>query len=129
WTQPTYTGLTARNCLGPAACSPQPGPIGTLPWYYEDGLVSDGDPALAFGPKPGPNGFSWANGSRLYYANLASNLNAKKDETFKGFEAIYVSRTDNPATAAAGGTAGKAAWTHPVRVSQQSSATFADKEQ
>ncbi|MEP6800335.1 MAG: hypothetical protein ABJC07_00250, partial [Acidobacteriota bacterium] len=41
WTQPTYTGWTARNCLGPAPCAPQVGPIGTLPWYYEDGLVAD----------------------------------------------------------------------------------------
>src|SRR5690349_19730630 len=31
WTQPTYTGLTARDCLGPAACTPHVGPIGTLP--------------------------------------------------------------------------------------------------
>ena len=129
WTQPTYTGLTARHCLGPAACVPQVGPIGTLPWYSENGLVSDGDPALTFGPRPGPNGFSWANGSRLYYANLTSNLGAKKDETFKGFEAIYVSRTDNPQVAAQGDVAGKAAWMQPVRVSKQSSATFADKEQ
>jgi len=129
WTQPTYTGLSARNCLGPAACVPTTGPIGTLPWYSENGLVSDGDPALAFGPRPGPNGFSWANGSRLYYANLSSNLGAKKDETFKGFEAIYVSRTDNPQVAAQGGVAGKAAWMQPVRVSKQSAATFADKEQ
>jgi hypothetical protein len=129
WTQPTYTGLSARHCLGPAACVPAVGPIGTLPWYYENGLVSDGDPALAFGPRPGPAGFSWANGSRLYYANLTSNLGAKKDETFKGFEAIYVSRTDNPRVAALGDVAGKAAWMQPVRVSKQSSATFADKEQ
>jgi hypothetical protein len=129
WTQPTYTGLTARHCLGPAACVPQIGPIGTLPWYFENGVVSDGDPALAFGPRLGPNGFSWANGSRLYYANLTSNIGTKKDETFKGFEAIYVSRTDNPQVAAQGGVAGKAAWMQPVRVSKQSSATFADKEQ
>jgi hypothetical protein len=130
WTQPTYTGLTARHCLGPAACVPAFGPIGTLPWYYENGLVSDGDPALAFGPRRGANGrFDWANGSRLYYANLTSNLNAKKDETFKGFEAIYVSRTDHPEIAAQGGTAGKDAWMQPVRVSKQSSATFSDKEQ
>src|SRR3954453_23305050 len=77
WVQPTYTGLTARNCLGAIGpdpgCTPQVGSIGTLPWYYENGLVSDGDPAVAFGPKPGPGGFSWANGSRLYYANLTSN--------------------------------------------------------
>jgi hypothetical protein len=129
WTQPTYTGLSARHCTGPAECVPQVGPIGTLPWYFENGLVSDGDPALAFGPRPGPSGFSWANGSRLYYANLTSNIGVKKDETFKGFEAIYVSRTDNPQLAATGGVAGKAAWMHPVRVSKQSSATFADKEQ
>jgi hypothetical protein len=129
WIQPTYTGLTARHCLGPAECVPAEGPIGTLPWYFENGLVSDGDPALAFGPRPGPGGFSWVNGSRLYYANLTSNLGTKKDETFKGFEAIYVSRTDNPQLAATGGPAGKAAWMQPVRVSKQSSATFSDKEQ
>jgi hypothetical protein len=129
WTQPTYSGLTARHCTGPAECVPAEGPIGTLPWYFENGLVSDGDPALAFGPRPGPGGFSWANGSRLYYANLTSNLGTKKEETFKGFEAIYVSRTDNPQVAATGGEAGKAAWMQPVRVSKQSSATFSDKEQ
>jgi hypothetical protein len=66
WIQPTYTGWTARFCLGPDPCQPEVGPIGTLPWYYEAGLVSDGDPALAFGPVPDESGsFSWANGSRL----------------------------------------------------------------
>src|SRR2546423_2480967 len=68
WTQPTYDGLSARACQGTPGpsdppCTPAAGPIGTLPWYYENGLVSDGDPAVAFGPKPGPNGtFAWANG-------------------------------------------------------------------
>jgi hypothetical protein len=127
WTQPMYTGWSARGCLGPAACQPAVGPIGTLPWYYENGLVSDGDPALAFGPRLGADGkFNWANGSRLYYANLTSNFGSKKDETFKGFEAIYVSRTDDPQAAAAND---KTAWLSPVKVSKQSSATFADKEQ
>jgi hypothetical protein len=126
WTQPTYTGLTARNCLGPDPCEPEVGPIGTLPWYYENGLVSDGDPAVAFGPAPGAGGFTWDNGSRLYYANLTSGL---PGGSLKGVEAIGVSRTDDVEAAAAGGDAGKAAWMPPVIVSHQSSATFADKEQ
>jgi hypothetical protein len=127
WTQPTYRGLTARDCVGPAPCTAHPGPIGTLPGYLEAGLASDGDPALAFGPRQGANGkFSWANGSRLYYANLTSNLNAKRDETFKGFEGIAVSRTDDVAAAAAGQNS---AWMAPVVASKQSSTTFSDKEQ
>src|SRR5437868_5693293 len=130
WTQPTYTGWTARHCVGAPGftCTPQVGPIGTLPWYYEHGLVSDGDPALAFGPIPGANGkFSWSNGSRLYYANLSSNFSAiRSEEAFKGFEAIAVSRTDNVTAAAAGD---KSAWKTPVVLSKQSSTTFSDKEQ
>src|SRR6266581_2455601 len=101
-------------------CQPQVGPIGTLPWYYEAGLVTDGDPAVAFGPRPGANGkFSWANGSRLYYATLVSNLSAKRNDTFKGYEAIAVSRTDDVATAALGGATGQNAWERPVIVTNQ----------
>jgi len=124
WTQPTYTGLTGRDCLGPAPCTAHTGPIGTLPGYAAMGLVSDGAPAVAFGPRPGANGsFSWANGSRLYYANLAS---AFPGGAIKGFEAIAVSRTDNPRAAAAGDAT---AWKSPVIVSKQSATTFSDKEQ
>jgi hypothetical protein len=134
WTQPTYTGLTARDCpdtVGPdAGCTAHTGSIGTLPGYAENGLVSDGDPAVAFGPRPGPGGFSWSNGSRLYYANLTANVGATRSEqTFRGFEAIAVSRTDDPETAATGGAAGQAAWMAPVIISRQSSTTFSDKEQ
>ena len=133
WRQPTYTGLTARNCLGVVGnsdpgCTPTIGPIGTLPKYYENGLVSSGDPALAFGPVPDENGsFSWANGSRLYYANLTARLGtASTQETFKGPVAIVVSRTDDVAAAAAGDAD---AWMDPVIASKQSSTTFSDKEQ
>ncbi|HET9103230.1 MAG TPA: hypothetical protein VFN55_07725, partial [Solirubrobacteraceae bacterium] len=91
WTQPTYQGLSAR--LGTPASK---GPIGTVPNYYEEGLVSDGDPTLAFGPQPGPHGhFSWANGARLYYGGLTSNLSAKRTETFRGAEGVAVSFTDD----------------------------------
>jgi hypothetical protein len=127
WIQPTYAGWSARACLGPAPCSPTIGPIGTLPLYYENGLVSDGDPTLAFGPRPGTDGtFSWANGSRLYYANLASNFSAdRREAAFKGDEAIAVSRTDDVSAAAAGVDG---AWMDPVIVSKQNSALFSDKE-
>lgn len=127
WMQPTYTGLSGRACVPNKSCSPAFGKIGTLPWYFENGLVADGDPALAFGPRLGSTGFSWANGSRLYYANLTSNFAAGgTEEAFKGFEAIAVSRTDHVAAAAA---SNKDAWMPPVLVSKQSSTTFSDKEQ
>jgi len=138
WTQPTYTGWTARNCLGAVgdtdpACAPEVGPIGTIPWYYENRLVSDGDPAVAIGPKPGAGGFNWGNGERLYYANLSANFGqTRSDQAFKGFEAIAVSRSDDIAGAAAGD---KNAWCAgasgcaPTIISRQSSTTFSDKEQ
>ena len=130
WTQPTYTGLSARNCTGQVGdtdpgCEPEIGPIGTLPNYVAHGLVSDGDPALAFGPRPdGRGGFTFGGGSRLYYANLTSALPGQSP--FKGFEAIAVSHTDNVAAAAAGRND---AWSAPVIASKQNSALFSDKEQ
>ncbi|MDX6214998.1 MAG: hypothetical protein QOG99_582, partial [Frankiales bacterium] len=122
WTQPTYSGYSDRTG------TPGPGPIGTLPHYNANGLVSDGDPALAFGPARSGNGFSWEAGSRLYYANLTSNFATKRSEyTFKGFEAIAVSHTDSPSAAAAGDAS---AWSEPaiVTAQNQTSATFSDKE-
>jgi hypothetical protein len=120
WHQPTYSGLSARG-----GTPVYPGPIGTVPWYYEAGLQSDGDPTLAFGPVPGPDGqFSWSNGPRLYYGNLTANVNAKKSETFAGAEAVAVSYTDDVAAANAGR---KSAWSKPVVVTKQNSALFSDK--
>jgi hypothetical protein len=134
WFQPTFTGWSARTCLGVPGdsdppCQPAVGPIGTLPGYFDAGLVSDGDPAVAFGPVYRNGGFSWANGSRLYYANLTSNFPGR--QAFKGFEAIAVSRIDGPA--ATGLTqavvSNQANWKAPVIVSKQNSALFSDKEQ
>jgi hypothetical protein len=123
WSQPTYQGWSARTG------TPGVGPIGTLPHYYEHGLVSDGDPVTVFGPRPDSSGhFSWSNGSRLFYSNLTSNFaTERKDQTFKGFEAIAVSHADN-LQAAAGGDA--SAWTDPAIVTEgrQSATTFSDKE-
>jgi len=134
WMQPTYTGWSARDCLGVEGdtdppCEPHLGSIGTLPGYYEAGLVSDGDPALAFGPVYANGRFSWANGSRLYYANLASNFPGR--HSVNGFEAIAVSRIDG--SAATGLTAAtvsnEANWKAPVIATKQNSALFSDKEQ
>ncbi|HKG44095.1 MAG TPA: hypothetical protein VKB10_07620 [Gaiellaceae bacterium] len=150
WVQPTYTGWTARNG------TPGIGPIGTIPWYYEAGLVSDGDPAVAFGPIPSNGSFSWENGSRLYYANLTSNFPtslyasgatpreldeeeaperglALREQGFaepgpvKGVEGIAVSRADN---VNAGNFDQQSIWKRPVIASKRASNTqFADKEQ
>ncbi len=118
YSQPTYTGWTARNG------TPHVGPIGTVPGYYQRGLVGDGDPALAFGPTPGPHGFSWSNGSRLYYASLASNFPGRN--TINGFEAVAVARTDHVAAAAHND---QAAWMAPVIASNDlKRSTFSDKE-
>jgi hypothetical protein len=117
WIQPTYSGLTAQNG------TTHVGPIHTLPNYFENGMSSHGDPALAFGPRPGPDGFSWANGSRLYYANLAFNLSTSPG--FKGASAAAVSRTDDVRAASAGD---QSAWMDPVIVSRQNSALLSDKE-
>jgi hypothetical protein len=134
WVQPTYTGWSARNCTGAVGdsdppCQPQVGSIGTLPGYFEAGLVSDGDPAVAFGPVYANGSFSWANGSRLYYANLTSNFPGR--QTFNGFEAIAVSRIDGPAATGltAATVANQANWKAPVIASKQNSALFSDKEQ
>jgi hypothetical protein len=139
WVQPTYTGLTARDCLGVVGdsdplCVAHPGPIGTLPHYDSAGLVSDGDPAVVFGPVPGADGtFSWGNGSRLYYANLTSEQIASDIDVFRGFEAIAVSRMDVPSDLGEGEgeavVSDEGSWQAPVIVSKQSSTTFSDKEQ
>jgi hypothetical protein len=140
WIQPTYSGLTARDCLGAVGntdplCVAHPGPIGTLPHYDDAGMVSDGDPAVVFGPMPDANGdFSWSNGSRLYYANLTAASTVSETIPFRGFEAIAVSRMNVPAAVdtpgeAASLVASESSWLPPVVVSKQASTTFSDKEQ
>ena len=122
WIQPTYQGWSDRTG------TPGVGPIGTLPHYFEAGLVSDGDPVTVFGPRPDSSGhFIWSNGSRLYYSDLTSNFATERtDQTFKGFEAIAVSHADDLAAAAANDAS---AWSDPAIVTErrQSSTTFSDK--
>ena len=102
WTQPTYGGGSS------AAGSGCTFTIRTLPGYCAAGLVSNGDPAIAFGPQPdGQGGFTLANGARAYYANLAfplGNLSVgallavsrSDDDGASWFAPVVASSTDNP---------------------------------
>ncbi len=131
WVQPTYTGWTGANCAPTTPCEGEFGPIGTLPWYYESNLVSFGDPAVAVGPKPGPDGFSWDNGSRVYYANLTANFGAIEQPVqgglFKGLLGVAVSRLDDPTQTR---VQQKSSWQPPVIVIKGAGTfTLEDKEQ
>ncbi len=76
------------------------------------GVISDGDPVIAYGPKPGTGGFSWANGVRAYYSSLATVVGVK------GFEYVQVSTSDDNGLT----------WSAPVIASTKTSAAdFNDK--
>ena len=77
------------------------------------GVVSDGDPVIAYGPKPnGAGGFSFANGARAYYSSLASIAG------LKGFEFIIVTHSDDNGVT----------WSEPVLgTTKTSAADFNDK--
>src|SRR6266540_7509134 len=130
WIQPTYTGWTAADCNPISACTAHPGPIHTLPWYFENTLVSSGDPAVAVGPVPANGHFAWANGSRVYYANLVGAWPsgfAFPNPEFHGFLGVGVSRLDNPTPSS---VLDKASWKPPVIVNTHTGQTaFEDKEQ
>ena len=126
WIQPTYTGWQARDCGTATVCEGSFGPIGRIPWYYEAGLIDDGDPAIAIGPRLENGTFSWTHGSRVYYANLTSNFPGARGLA-RGFEGVAVSRLDNPTPTS---VLEKSSWMPPVIVTaQQSNTAFTDKEQ
>ena len=83
------------------------------PSWAGKGVESDGDPVLAYGPKPdGAGHFSFVNGARAYYSSLATIAGAK------GFEYIIVSHSDDNG----------ATWSAPViGTTKTSSADFNDK--
>src|SRR5215469_18512057 len=129
WTQPTYQGLTAAGCSPTVEpCTPQPGPIHTIPNFFENGLRSRSDPGVAFGPVPKNGTFSYANGSRLYLSTLATNLTDTKI-TQGGINsnfAITVSHIDNPTPAR---VADQSNWSNPVFVPAHIAASAVVKEQ
>jgi hypothetical protein len=130
WTQPTYQGLTAADCSPTVEpCTPHPGPIHTVPNFYENGLRSRSDPGVAFGPAPVNGHFSWANGSRLYYSNLATNLTDTRIEQGgqNSNTAIAVSHIDNVTPQR---IADQANWSRPFLVPKNVAASAGlDKEQ
>jgi hypothetical protein len=132
WIQPTYSGLTAADCSPTVEpCTPHVGPIHTVPNYYENGLRSRSDPGVAFGPAPGPNGFSWVNGDRLYLSSLATNLTdtvlRNGNPGQNGFTGVTVSSIDNVTPAR---IANQANWSRPYFAAPHAAfSSGLDKEQ
>jgi hypothetical protein len=130
WTQPTYHGLTAAGCDPTVEpCTPQPGPIHTVPNYFENGLRSRSDPAVAFGPVPKNGTFSYANGSRLYFGTIATNLTDTRIQRggINSNFALTVSHIDNLTPAR---VADQSNWSKPAFVPAHIAATAGlDKEQ
>ena len=100
WTQPTFIESPA----GVGIC--QGRTIHTLPGYCEIGLDSFGDPELAVGPAMGSDGhFSFANGSVVYYGNLAASnpaafpvlaVSRSRDDGAHWSAPVIASTSDNP---------------------------------
>ena len=130
WIQPTYQGLTAAGCDPTVEpCTPRVGPIHTVPNFYENGLRSRSDPGVAFGPVLKNGTFSYANGTRLYYATLATNLTDTKIDQggINANTAITVSHIDNLTPA---GVADQSNWSKPFFVPAHiAAAAGLDKEQ
>ena len=84
-------------------------------------LVSDGDPFIVYGPRPDAAGhFSYANGTRAYYATLASYyFNAGPYPANKAPEYLAVSYSDDDG----------ATWSEPVLATTKNNPNdFNDKE-
>ena len=83
-------------------------------------LVSDGDPVIMYGPRPDSSGkFSYANGTRAYYATLASYRdNVGPYPANKAPEFLAVSFSDDNG----------AIWSAPVIATPNHPVNFNDKE-
>jgi hypothetical protein len=88
--------------------------------WVNSALVSDGDPAIVYGPKPVNGVFRWSNGARAYYATLASYKTGQGPASPAQFpEVIAVSYSDDNGTT----------WSAPVLASVKNNPnTFNDKE-
>jgi hypothetical protein len=100
------TGSSVAASAGALATSAAPGT-----------LVSDGDPVIVYGPKPGAGGFSWANGVRAYYANLSSFASGAAKGN-QAPELLAVSISDNNG----------ASWYDPIVAVASNGHIFNDKE-
>ena len=131
WTQPTYTGWTARDCLGPPAVHARTSARSArCRGYVENGPRLRRRPggrlrAAARRRRAASRG---RNGSRLYYANLTSNFPAAPRVAPSRASRRSPSRGPTTSQAAAAGDNAAPGRT-PVVISKQSSTTFSDKEQ
>ena len=128
WIQPAYHGLTAAGCsLTAEPCKAKPGPIHTVPNYYEHGLRTRGDSSVAFGPVLRDGKFSWSNGTRLYVSTTATNLDNTviRPGRIDSTSTVTVSYLDNPTR---GRVARQSNWSAPVIVPKREPAASVPTE-
>ena len=125
WTQPTYTGLTGRNCLGaagrhrPAVHADHRARSARCPNYAAAGLVSDGDPARRLGA---------ASACRrpLRVGQRLAAVLREPDLGRPGRRAVQGRRGDR---GLAHRRRRRRPWSAPSIASRQTGALFSDKEQ
>ena len=119
--------LERPDCLGPAACTPR--------WVRSAPCRTTSKPGWSptvtrrWRSAPGRAPAAASRGQRLAAVLREPDLQLRADperETFRGFEAIAVSRTDDVRPRR---RTTPSAWRAPVIISKQSSTTFSDKEQ
>ena len=111
---------------GDTGCVPDPtARSAPCPNYFENGMVSNGDPELVFGPFPTRSGTSPGRTG----SGCTTRTSPRTSRAAPASRAMQRSRSPAPMTWRAPSAGDNGAWMDPVIVTRQNQALFSDKEQ